>query len=73
MKTLLTSAAVLLTLASAHSQAIVGTNPMVSSQADVAILPDAPRPFSFDGGQFSPPAIDAKQSQTLPPQTKRIL
>jgi hypothetical protein len=73
MKTILTSAAVLLTLTSARSQPIVGTNPMPSSQAHIAILPDAPRPLDLDGGQSSPPAVDSKQSQTLPPQTKRIL
>jgi hypothetical protein len=42
MKTILTSAAVLLTLTSAHSQAIVGNDSMASSQADIAMLPDAP-------------------------------
>jgi hypothetical protein len=46
---------------------------MASSQTNIAMLPDAPRPLSPDGGQSSPPAVDPTQSQTLPPQTKRIL
>jgi hypothetical protein len=74
MKRILASAAVLLTVASAHSQAIVDANPKASSQADIAVLPDAPGPLSLASGQSSSQAADATQSQIPPPpQTKRIL
>jgi hypothetical protein len=73
MKTTLTSVVLLLILASAYSQTVAGTNTTGSPKADTAALPDAPRPPSLDGGQSSPRAVEPKQSQTPPPQTKRIL
>ena len=73
MKAILTSAAVLLTLTSAHSQAIVGTNLRASSPADIAMLPDAPQSLGLEAEQSSTPAADPTQSQAPPPQTKRIL
>jgi hypothetical protein len=73
MKTILISPALLLILTSAYSQTIVSTDAMASSQVNVALLPDAPRPLNLGSGQSSPPAVNPKQSETAPPQTKRIL
>jgi hypothetical protein len=73
MKTTLISAAIFLSLTAAHSQAIVGTNLLASSQADVATLADASGALSLASGQPSPQAADATQAQIPPQQTKRIL